>query len=71
MIKYFHLGHGVAWYEELGEDGVEVPLEGAALQLLAQPVSAGHVAVVAQVVADPAVVIPGNNGYNSRTVGIS
>ena len=50
-------GHGIAGDEELGKYRIQVPFEGFALKRLPQLFSAGHVPKVAQVVADPLVVV--------------
>ena len=47
------LGHGVAGDEELGEDGVQIPLEAPASQVLPELLAAAHVAEIARVVPDP------------------
>ena len=50
-------GYGVPGYEELRVDGVQVPLEGLALEVFSQFLPAGNIPVVAEVVTDPVVVI--------------
>ena len=57
QVPHLAMRHRLPGYEELGIDILEIPVERLALQLVAQGDPGGDVAVVAQVVADPVVVV--------------